>query len=626
MTMTLTAPWRKVVRDVWRERTRAVLVVLAIAIGLAGFLAVLSTYAILRRELDRGYLVTNPASAVLVTDGIDDALLADVIARDDVSDADARRVLRGRFRNAMGEWRRLTLFVIRDFRQLRISTVTPEAGAWPPAAGELLIERDAFQVARAQIGETVTIETAPGRTHTLRVAGRVHDAGQAQARMEHAVYAYITPETLAMLGETARLDRLYLLASGDRFDAARVRRMADDVKGWLEGRGHRVRRVDVPTPGEHPHALIMGALLLAMAAFGLLVLALSGIIVVNLLLAMMAAQRRQIGVMKAVGGTRGQIARIYLAEAALFGVAAILVAAPAGVAGGRVLSREFAVLLNFDLATLAVPAWVYLLVILVGLLVPLAAAAYPVAADTRITVQAAVASAGAGAGAGAGVGATAIGTARLDRVICALGGARTPWLLGVRNSVRHRARTMLTLATLTAAGAFFMSALNVRMSMMATLDRMFGDGTYGADRRYSFDQHMLMIYVFLIVVSGVLAVVGGLGLMTATSLNMLDRRREFGVLRAIGATPSTIAGIVIIEALFIALLAWGLALLVAWPMSAGIGRLLMAALFPRGLEIAFSPAGMAGWLGISTALSVVSSLGPAMSALRRPIREALSHE
>src|SRR5579863_2165679 len=137
--------------------------------------------------------------------------------------------------------------------------------------------------------------------------------------------------------------------------------------------------MDVPPPGKHPHAEIMGLLLLAMAAFSLCALALSGVIVVNLLLARMAAERRQIGVMKALGATRGQIARIYLAEAGLLGVAALAIAAPAGLVVGRLLSHKFAVLLNSDLASLAVPLWVWLLVAVVGLLVPLAAAAYPVA-------------------------------------------------------------------------------------------------------------------------------------------------------------------------------------------------------------------------------------------------------
>jgi len=46
-----------------------------------------------------------------------------------------------------------------------------------------------------------------------------------------------------------------------------------------------------------------------------------------------------------------------------------------------------------------------------------------------------------------------------------------------------------------------------------------------SDGRFAFDQHMLMIYVFLIVTSLVLGGVGGLGLMTTMSLSVLERRR-----------------------------------------------------------------------------------------------------
>ena len=52
------------------------------------------------------------------------------------------------------------------------------------------------------------------------------------------------------------------------------------------------------------------------------------------------------------------------------------------------------------------------------------------------------------------------------------------------------------------------------------------------DGRRGFDEHLLMIYVFLLVMSLILGAVGGLGLMTTMSLNVLERRREMGVLRA----------------------------------------------------------------------------------------------
>src|SRR5262249_24066760 len=150
---------------------------------------------------------------------------------------------------------------------------------------------DAFQVAKLSIGDVATIETKAGSARMLHVAGRVHDAGQAQARMENVVYGYITPQTLAAIGEPQQLDRLYVLASGNRFDEERVRQIAGKVSAWLERTGHAVRRMDVPMPGQHPHAVIMGLLLMLMAAFGLFALALSGVIVLNLLVAMLAAER-----------------------------------------------------------------------------------------------------------------------------------------------------------------------------------------------------------------------------------------------------------------------------------------------------------------------------------------------
>ena len=96
--MTLTTPWRKAFRDFCQEGVRTVLVVLAIALGIAGFATVLSAYAILTRELNDGYLATNPASATLWTDRVDDELLGALLAKGGVVEAEARRVVSGRIK------------------------------------------------------------------------------------------------------------------------------------------------------------------------------------------------------------------------------------------------------------------------------------------------------------------------------------------------------------------------------------------------------------------------------------------------------------------------------------------------------------------------------------------------
>ena len=53
-----------------------------------------------------------------------------------------------------------------------------------------------------------------------------------------------------------------------------------------------------------------------------------------------------------------------------------------------------------------------------------------------------------------------------------------------------------------------------------------------------------------------LAVVGGLGLMGTMSINVLERTREIGVMRTIGAVDRAIRQTVIIEGLVIGLVTW----------------------------------------------------------------------
>jgi putative ABC transport system permease protein len=616
----------------------------------------------------------------------------------------------------------------------------------------------------------------------------------------------------------AAVDRLNIVVTGDRFDEAHIRNVAAEVRQLVESQGHTVRKLDVPAPGKHPHSDLMRLLLLAMSGFGLFALLLSGVIVVNLLTALMAAQVRQIGVMKTIGATRWQIARIYFGQALLLGVAAIVVAVPLGMLGSRALCRYLAVFLNFDINSFAVPLWVYLLVAVVGIIVPLAAAAYPVWKGSGVSVREALAD--------FGVGQHAFGNSRLERALAGVGGMTRPLLLAIRNSFRRRARLVLTLLTLAAGGLFFMAALNVRASLIYSLDRLFdtrkydlavnlgtmqpfekvaraarktsgvklaegwimtqasiaaetnsapsgdggghsgGGGMHGAgapptnsftvvglpqnaallkldilegralqpdetdtivlnstlanrnpqskvgstinlqmgpaqklwrvvgvaqesfspptayvplkyfevagghvgmvnslrlslensdaeainsvkasldknleqegvraqsssskaDGRFGFDQHMVMIYIFLIVMSCILAGVGGLGLMTTMSLNVLERRREMGVLRAIGASPKLIWLIVVSEGAVIGLLSWALAAIAAWPVSKAIGNLLVKMAFKSGLDFLFEFRGVLIWLAVSIVLCVVASFLPAWNASRCSVREAIGYE
>ncbi len=79
--------WRKAFRDLWINKTRTVLVVLSIAIGIIGVGSILTSYSILTREMNRNYMDTNPASAVLYVEGIDDDLVQSIQGRPEIAEA-----------------------------------------------------------------------------------------------------------------------------------------------------------------------------------------------------------------------------------------------------------------------------------------------------------------------------------------------------------------------------------------------------------------------------------------------------------------------------------------------------------------------------------------------------------
>ena len=130
----LSPRWRKLLGDVRAERGRMLLMVAAIAVSLTGVGGVLGAYAVLTREIAASYLGTSPADVTLdMPDGVDTALLTATRQMPGVADASAREVVLGRARiGTAGEWRRLLLFVVDDFNDLRLNTFRSESGAWPP--------------------------------------------------------------------------------------------------------------------------------------------------------------------------------------------------------------------------------------------------------------------------------------------------------------------------------------------------------------------------------------------------------------------------------------------------------------------------------------------------------------
>src|SRR5205814_9340880 len=177
---------------------RLLMIVAALAERVAAVTTLLSTYTVLMREVPGNYQGTNPASAQIELEGaVSDELLAQVRQRPHIAAAEAATTVLARIRVGPDEWMPLMLFVVPDVERLRIATLHPEAGRWPPPAGTMAVERSALALTRAALGTPVEVELPHGGKRQIALSATVHDPGLAPAWQEQTVYGYVTPQTLA---------------------------------------------------------------------------------------------------------------------------------------------------------------------------------------------------------------------------------------------------------------------------------------------------------------------------------------------------------------------------------------------------------------------------------------------
>ena len=789
--------WRKVGRDLGEHRVRSLLVVLSIAVGVMAVGTIAGANALLERNLANGYAATMPSSASLFTTVPFDQGLVDVVrSMPDVAEAEGRRSATARMVKPDGETVELALTALPDFEAQAMDLVSPESGTWPPKRGEIVFERSSRTVADLQEGRTITVQLGPDKTRTLVTGGFAHEPGGAPAFFFGQLIGYVTFDTLADLGFDDSFNELRILVANPDGTRDQARAVAGDVRDRLEKAGAPVAFVQVPTPGEHPAQDVLNAVFLILGAIGVLSLAVSGFLVINTISAIISQQTRQIGMMKAVGARDRQVAGVYLGIVLGYAVVALIVALPMGAFGAWQLTQFTAGLVNFEATEFFLPPEVLALEIAIGLLVPLAAGAWPVYRGVRVTVREAIASAGI---------SDNFGRSRFDRLLQRIKGLSRPTLLSIRNTFRRKSRLILTLLALTLGGAVFMSVFTLRASLGGTVDETLayfnydvqvqltqptrtnvlvrtaeqvpgvvaaepwtfasaqrvrpddstsgnqvvfglpdgattvrpvveegrflvpGDGnalvvtrnflddepdvkigdritlrSKGRDAEFtlvgivqsptqrpflyapsaaldtltrdagkagllmlvterhdaagqrdtgaavrdtldragmevaqtqtrseiraSVDALFTTMLLFVSVMALLLGVVGGLGLAGTMTMNVVERSREIGVMRAIGARDSAVLAVFMVEGLLIGFLAWLIGVLVSLPISKILSDALGESFVQRPL--AFTPAidGILAWLVVVAVLAVVASFLPAWRATRLAVREVLAYE
>jgi putative ABC transport system permease protein len=143
--------------------------------------------------------------------------------------------------------------------------------------------------------------------------------------------------------------------------------------------------------------------------------------------------------------------------------------------------------------------------------------------------------------------------------------------------------------------------------------------------RESLDEHFDVVGGIMRVVALAAALIGAIVLVGTVAFNVVERKREVGILRALGATPARIRAIFVVEALAIALLSSMVAIAGALAMTRAMLDRAEQTLLRVEVPMRFSMEGVAilgaGFVIVLLAVRVVLAY-----ALRAPAREALQSE
>jgi putative ABC transport system permease protein len=129
----------------------------------------------------------------------------------------------------------------------------------------------------------------------------------------------------------------------------------------------------------------------------------------------------------------------------------------------------------------------------------------------------------------------------------------------------------------------------------------------------------------LLALSVIVALVGGLALMGTLSIAVIERTKEIGVLRAVGARSRTILGIFIMEGLLQGWLSWLIAIPISFLASPVVANQLGIAMFGATLDYRYDWLAAAIWFIVVSIISVIASILPARGAANISVRDSLAY-
>ena len=461
--------WHKLRRDLWRAKTRTVLVVVSTMVGLVALGLSLGLAETMTARMTASHRASRPPHLMFWAqgEGFNTATCTAVerLAPVRACQTSGQFTIRWK-RPGEKNWRKGTLQTVRDVYSQQLHLITLVEGRWPEGR-ELVIERQTARYLHLRPGDVVQVDVH-GRVRPISISGVVRDPLVFPPQFGGDPTFVTTPRVASWM--TGKEKDNVLSIQLTHFDPVQAREVGKRIRTRLQQSGISVGNPWVLDPNRHFIQDQVDMLMHILLVLSALALGLSIFLIINTMNAIIVQQMWQIGVMKVLGAQRRHVLLHYLSLVGIYGLLAIVLAVPVAAVGTHLLSTYLLDFINIEAGPFQMNLRVAAAQALTGLVVPLMGALLPTIGALRITVRESLRTRGIGAHFGRGW---------MDRMLVHVRFLSRPFLLSLRNTFRRKMRITLTLLSLVSGGVMFIMVMSAGHSLNRTLDEVLRE--FGGD-------------------------------------------------------------------------------------------------------------------------------------------------
>jgi putative ABC transport system permease protein len=468
---------KKIRSDIFDNLGRTIQVVLIIAIGSIAVGSIAGALEFIQQDISTNWGQTNPApiGLTLGDKGISQDLVDTMENFQEVKEIEGQLSKRIKWRRRPDEpWQPATLRAREDYGDMKLFKLKLIEGAWP--RNKVMTANRGYGI---KTGDRVYLEIE-GNERLVEIGGVTWYQGGPPPNFGGRPAFFTTKDYFADL--TSQENHSFLSASvPGQYTERKARTAAIRLEDEIEGNDVEVfpgtpDESKITDPAKHPAQDPIDGIFFILQVMAYAALVLGLFLVYNTVTAIISQQIPQIGVLKAIGATRGQILRLYYSTILIYGLMAVLISVPLGGLGAHGLRIFLVEFMGMDVGPPGLSYGATGIQIAICILAPLITATPPILKGSGITVREAISSYGLGGGG-----------SLVDRLMAKLAFVPRMTSMAFSNTFRNKTRVFMTQITLVGAGVLFMAVLSTQASVRFTFGPVLFD-TLKADILFNFEK------------------------------------------------------------------------------------------------------------------------------------------